>query len=96
MSVHTSKHAFPAAKSQLCFLKHHLGMGKAALGFWLDKIRTPVSMQKTPIRFIWAKCCGHSSAFILIESFFILAGYETNHEISDQFGFGQDRTLYLY
>ena len=49
-----------------CFyLKHQLGMGKAALGFGLDKIRTLVSLaKKLPYGLNGKNCCGHSSAFI--------------------------------
>ena len=45
-SVHTFKHISETSRSVTIkfYLKHHLGGGKAALGFGADQIRTLVSM----------------------------------------------------
>ena len=39
--------------------------------------------QIAPIELQWEKCCEHSSAYILDRIFFILAGNEDSHKISD-------------
>ena len=41
---------------------------------------------------IMGKCCQHSSAFIFDRIFFILAGKEDIHYISDEFEIGSDQT----
>ena len=47
------------------YLKHHLGGGKAALGFEPDRIATLASMAtKSSHRVIMGKIMRHSSAFI--------------------------------
>ena len=38
------------------------------------------------------KCCEHSSSFIFDRIFFILAGKEDNHNISEEFEFQPDST----
>ena len=43
-------------------------------------------------RVIMGKCCQHSSAFIFYRIFFILAGKENIHYISDEFEIWPDRT----
>ena len=40
----------------------------------------------------WGKCCVHSSAFIFDQIFFILAGNENIHNISNEFEIRPDRT----
>ena len=63
-----------------------LGRGKAALSFGPDRIRTLVSMAKDRShRIIMGKSCDHSSAFIFYQNFFILAGNENIHNISNEF-----------
>ena len=75
------------------YLNHHWGGGKAALGFGLDRIGTLVSMATdSSHRVIMGKCCDHSSAFIFDQIFFILAGNENIHNISDKFEIRPDRT----
>ena len=75
------------------YLKHHWVGGKDALGFEPDRIRTLVSMATdSSHRVIIGKCCEHASAFIFDRIFFILAGNEDNHDISDKFEFGPDLT----
>ena len=75
------------------YLNHHWGGGKAALGFELDRIGTPVSMATdSSDRVIMGKCCDHSSAFIFDRIFFILAGNENIHNISEEFEIRPDRT----
>ena len=74
------------------YLNHHWGEGKAALGFWPDRIGTLVSMaMDSSNRVIMGKCCEHSSAFIFDQIFFILAGNENIHSISDEFEIRPDR-----
>ena len=69
-------------------------MGKAALGFGPDRIGTLVSMATdSSHRVIMGKMlCVHSSAFIFDRIFFILAGNENIHNISDEFEIWPDRT----
>ena len=67
--------------------------GKAASGFWPDRIGTLVSMaMDSSHRVIMGKILLHSSAFIFGRIFFILAGNEDNHNISDEFEFKPDST----
>ena len=75
------------------YLNRHRVRGKAALGFGPDRIGTRVSMATdSSHRVIMGKCCKHSSAFIFDRIFFILAGNETIHNISDEFEIRPDRT----
>ena len=74
-------------------MKHHWGGGLIALGFGPGRIGTLVSMATdSSHRVIMGKCCVLSSAFIFDQIFFILAGNEDNHNISDKFEFGPDST----
>ena len=54
------------------------------------QMRPLVSM--ATIELLWGKCCVHSSAFIFDQIFFILAGNENIHNISDEFEIRPDRT----
>ena len=75
------------------YLKHYWVEGKEALGFGSDRVITLVSMATDSThRVIMGKCCGHASASIFDRIFFILAGNEDNHNISDKFEFGSDST----
>ena len=75
------------------YLDHHVGKGKAALGFGSDRIGTLVSMATdSSRRVIMGKCCDHSSGFIFGRIFFILAGNENIYNISDEFEIRPDRT----
>ena len=47
------------------------------------QMRPLVSMATIELK--WGKCCVHSSAFIFDRIFFILAGNEDIHNISDEF-----------
>ena len=65
-------------------LEHRWGGVKAALGFGPDQIRTLVSMAPdSSHRVLMRKCCDHSSAFMFDWIFFISAGYENNHNLSN-------------
>ena len=57
------------------------------------QMRPLVSM--ATIELLWGKCCVHSSAFIFDRIFFILAGNEDIHNISDEFGQIGPRTAEL-
>ena len=75
------------------YLNLHWGGEKAALGFGPDRIGTLVSMATDSFqRVIMGKCCEHSSAFIFNRIFFILAGNENIHNISNEFEIRLDRT----
>ena len=70
--------------------KHLWGGGLPAFGFGPDQIRPLVSMATdSPHRVIMGKPCDPSSSFIFDWFFFILAGNEDNHKISDGFEIGQ-------
>ena len=72
-------------------LEHHCDGGLAALGFGPDRLRTLVSMETdSSHRVIMGKSCDHSRAFIFDWFFFLLAGNENNHNISDGFEIQQD------
>ena len=74
------------------YLNHHWGGEKVALGFGPDRIGTLVAMATdSSHRVIMGKCCEHSSAFIFDRIFFILAGNENIHNISDEFEIRPDR-----
>ena len=74
-------------------MNYHWDGGKTALGFGPDGIRTLVSMA-TDIshRDIMGKCCDNSSALFFYQIFFILAGNENIHNISDEFEIRLDWT----
>ena len=78
------------------YLKHHWDRGKAALGFWPDRIGTLVSMATDNSHRVTmgggGESCWHSSTFIFDRFFFILAGKEDNYNISDEFEFRLDLT----
>ena len=76
------------------YMKHHCGGGLTALGFEAARIRTLVSMATDSSHRVieWGKCCQHSSGFIFVWIFFILAGNEDNHKISHEFDFRPDST----
>ena len=68
------------------FLKHHLGGGKASVGFDLDLIRTLVSMATVSShRVTVGKTASSNSRMFLIGSFLILAGNHDMHESLDEF-----------
>ena len=67
------------------YLKHHWVGGKDLFGFETDRIRTLVSMATDSFhRVIMGKRCEHASAFIFDRIFFVLAGNENIHNISDE------------
>ena len=89
--MNISKTSWPIAVK--FYMKHHCGRGLNALGFEAARIRTLVSMATdSSHRVIMGKCCQHSSGFIFNRIFFILAGKEDNHKISDEFDFRPDST----
>ena len=73
------------------YLKHQWGGRKDALGFWLDRIKTLVSMETDRShRVIMGKACDHSSALIFDWISFILAGNEDDYKSSDEFEIQSD------
>ena len=75
------------------YLNLHWGGGKAALGFGPDRIGTLVSMATdSSHRVVMGKLLSALSAFIFHRNFFILAGNENIHNISDEFEIRPDRT----
>ena len=71
------------------YLKHHLGGGKASVGFDLDLIRTLVSMATVGShRVTVGKTASSNSRMFLIGSFLILAGNDDMHESLDEFDHG--------
>ena len=77
-------------------LEHHWGGELTALSFWLDWIRTLVSMATdSSHRVIMGKSCDHSNSFFFDWFFFILAGNKDNHRNSHGFKIGQDPTMDL-
>ena len=71
-------------------LEHHLGGGLTVLGFGQDRIRTLVSMATdSSHRVIMGKILWPFKFFIFDWFFFILAGNEDNHKISNGFKFGK-------
>ena len=78
------------------YLTHHLGGGKAALGFWSVQIRTLVSMAAdSSYRVIMGKkSCQHSSTFIF-DMILILATTSITSRTSSKFGQIGPRTLEL-
>ena len=66
--------------------------GLAAIGLRPDWIRTLVSMTTdSSHRGVMGKSCDHSSSFI-VDWFFILAGNDNNHNISNVLEIRQDPT----
>ena len=75
------------------YLKHHLGGGLAALGFWPDRIRTLVSMAtESSHRVIMVKTVSPLFTAVFHPILFILAGNVDVHESSDEFEFQPDWT----
>ena len=72
------------------YLKHHCSWGKAASGFGPDRIGTLVSMATgSSHRVIMGKIV---LALIFDRIFFIYAGKEDNHKISNEFEIWSDST----
>ena len=70
-----------------------LGWGIGCIRFGPDRIELWCPWQRiAPIGLKWGKCCDHSSAFIFDRIFFILAGKENIHNISDEFEIQPDGT----
>ena len=70
------------------YLKHHLGGGKAALGFGSDRIGSLVSMATdSSHRVIMGKILLALQRLHFYRILFIIAGKEDNHNISDEFEF---------
>ena len=85
--------AIGRSNSTKFYLKHHLGGGKAALGFGPDRIGTLVSMaMNSSYRVMMGKMFEHSKAFVFDRIFFILAGNKDIHYISNKFKIRPDRT----
>ena len=100
MCVNTFKHKYIRIQrvdgNSIFYLKHHWGRGKTTLGFGQDRIGTLVSMATdSSHRIIMGKSCLHSSAFNFDRIFFVLAGNEDNHNISDEFDQIRPRTAEL-
>ena len=94
-SVHTFKHEYLCNQGGLItmkfYQKHHLGVGKAALGFGPERIRTLVSMATdSSLRVIMGnRCCLFFSA-VIHPILFILAGKDGMHESSEEFEIRHD------
>ena len=69
-------------------------MGKAALGFWPDRIGTLVSMATdSSHRVIMGKLVSTlASSFLIVSSSYYYAGNEDNHNIPYEFEFRPDST----
>ena len=92
--VHTFKHAYLrdqwADRNQILSKAALRWGGKAALGFWPDRIRTLVSMTTdSSYRVMMEKTF---SRLFFIRSFVILAGNEDMHESLKEFEVGPDPT----
>ena len=75
------------------YQKHHCGGGLPVLGFEANKIRTLVSMATdSSHRLIMGKS-QHSSSLNFDRNFFILAGNEDNHKVSDEFEIQPDPSM---
>ena len=75
-----------------CYIKHHLGGGKAALGFSADQIRNLVYMATdSSHRVIWGKGRHHFSA-VFDRILFILAGNYDIHKSLREFEIRPDPT----
>ena len=75
------------------YLKHHLGGGKASVGFDLDRFRTLVSMATdNSHRVIMGKRCHHVFSNDFDRILFILAGNDDMHESLDEFEIWPDST----
>ena len=76
------------------YQKHHWGrerlhkvLGQVGSELWFPW------QQIAPIGLQWEKCYEHSSPYIFDRIFFILAGNEDSHKISDEFKIRQDLTM---
>ena len=65
----------------------HKALGQVGLELWFPW------QQIAPIGLQWEICCEHSSAYISDRIFFILAGIEDSHKISDEFEIRVDSTM---
>ena len=75
------------------YLKHHWVVGKAALGFGPDWIRTLVSMAtESSHRVIMEKTGLHFFSAVFHPFLFILAGNDDMHESPNEFEFPPDWT----
>ena len=75
------------------YLKHHLGEGKASLGFGPDRIRTLVSMATdSPHRVIMGKTASSRFLNVFDRILFNLAGKDDMHESVDDFEIWPDST----
>ena len=80
---------------QLNFIRSIIGVGERlhkVLGQVGSELWFPWQ-QIAPIGLQWEKCCEHSSAYIFDRIFFILAGNEDSHKISDVFEIRVDLTM---
>ena len=74
-------------------MKHHLGGGKASVGFGLDQIRTLVSMAtESSHRVIMGKQRHHVFSNAFDQILFILAGNDDMHESLNEFKIRPDAT----
>ena len=77
------------------YLKHNLGGGLAALGFWPDRNRTLVSMAtESSHRVIMEETVSPLFSAVFHPILFIHAVYNDMHESSDEFEFQPDWTTY--
>ena len=84
----------PAGQARSNFMCSITGMGERLhkiLGQIRSKLWFPWQ-QKAPIELQWEKRCLHLFSVVFDRIFFILAGNEDMHKISDEFEFPPDRT----
>ena len=68
------------------YQKHYWNRGKAALGFWQDRIGTLVTMAtESSHRLIMEKRCCHFFSAVFHPILFILAGNDDMHGSSEKF-----------
>ena len=84
----------PVGQPRSNFMCSITGVGERlhkVLGQIRSKLRFPWQ-QKAPIELQWEKRCLHLFSVVFDRIFFILAGNEDMHKISDEFEFPPDRT----
>ena len=84
----------PAGQPRSNFMCSITGVGERlhkVLGQIRSKLWFPWQ-QKAPIDLLWEKRCLHLFSVVFDRIFFILAGNENMHKISDEFEFPPDRT----
>ena len=94
---HFQQQISPQLVSQLQsnFIRSIIGVGerlRKVLGQVGSELWFPWQ-QIAPIGLQWEKCCENSSAYIFDRIFFILAGNEDSHKISDELEIRVDSTM---